>query len=52
MRRRVLYATMLELKFVKDFSDGHGCYARESGHPGVFEIPGFRLALATPAWPE
>jgi hypothetical protein len=31
---------------MKEFGDHHYRHARESGHPEVFEIPGFRLALA------
>jgi hypothetical protein len=42
--------SVLELKFAKEarFLDRH---ARESGHPEVFEIPGFRVALAIASLP-
>jgi hypothetical protein len=31
---------------MKEFGDHHYRHARESGHPEIFEFPGFRLALA------
>lgn len=36
---------VLSRKFAKGFLDRPYRHARESGHPEVFEIPGFRLAL-------
>jgi hypothetical protein len=42
--------SVLELKFAKEarFLDRH---ARESGHPEVFEIPGFPVVLAIASLP-
>jgi len=40
-------AILLSQKYLENLSDRSPCHARESGHPDLIEIPGFRLALAT-----
>jgi len=41
-----MQSRVLSRKFTKGFLDRLYRHARESRHPEVFEIPGFRLALA------
>ncbi len=41
-----MQSNVLSQKFLKEFRNRPYRHARESGHPEVFEIPGFLLALA------